>query len=155
MWSNRSTSAANIVMAQVPLPHSFCFFHVWCFWWVSASYDYLKLNWFCLTGKGLPDIHMTQRIDIHILFGNWKPCKVFGMCSMCWIWVTWWSCPLERGCGWTSYVAHAKWSIGRHWWQGVSSNVVVARRSMLAGVIAEQRIQNASTSLCILEVYVC
>ncbi len=27
------------VMEEVPFPHSFWLFHVWCFWWVSASYD--------------------------------------------------------------------------------------------------------------------
>jgi hypothetical protein len=52
--------------------HSFWLFHVWCFWWVSASYDSLKLNWFCLAEKGLPDTQMTQRIQIHILFDNQK-----------------------------------------------------------------------------------
>jgi hypothetical protein len=78
MWSNRSTSAANTVMAQVPLPHCFWLFHVWCFWWVSAAQDSLKLNWFCLTGKGLPDTRMTQRIQIHILFDNQK------IHSVCW-----------------------------------------------------------------------
>jgi len=35
------------------------YFFVWCFWWVSVSYDSLKLNWFCLNRKGLPDTQMT------------------------------------------------------------------------------------------------
>ncbi len=70
MWSNRSTSTINIVMAHVPLPHSFWLFHMRCFWWVNASYDSLKLHWFCLIRKGPPDTQMTQRIQIHILFDN-------------------------------------------------------------------------------------
>jgi hypothetical protein len=52
-------SALHLTIGTTPLVK---YFFVWCFWWVSVSYDSLKLNWFCLTMKLL---HMA-----HIIFSH-------------------------------------------------------------------------------------